>query len=74
MTYHVRKRLRARGGNHFYRDSTVRPSSTFCGDPMTEFDAAWNAKLVIWKNRDGVQMVPCERCAVAVRNEEGGAR
>ena len=40
-TFHIRLRLRRRGGNRFYKDRSPRPVGTFCGAPVTEYDAAW---------------------------------
>ena len=41
VVIHVRQRMRRRRGNRFYKDHSVRPTSTFCGAPVTEYDAAW---------------------------------
>lgn len=55
--FHIRQRLRPRGGNQFYRDKSERVSETFCGAPPTEFDVAWNDRAQLFLGR-----VPCKEC------------
>ena len=65
MIFHRRNRLAVRRGSQWYRDKAIRTTSTVCGAPVTEFDCAWNDKMVAWKRdeRDGGEvMTPCAAC------------
>lgn len=61
-TFHIRRPLAKCGGNQFYRDTTVRATSTYCGADMTDCDAAAKHKVGSWTKADGTRMIPCGRC------------
>jgi hypothetical protein len=68
VTYHIRHRLRRLRGNQFYLDRNPRETSTFCGAPVTCYDASWNSPAKPWKTHnsdehpDGTPMVACSKC------------
>lgn len=66
ITYHLRRRMRPRGGNSFYLDRSERKVATFCGAPVTSYDDDWRSKALPWMGnggpQDGDQFVPCEEC------------
>ncbi len=64
MDFHIRHRLARRGGNSFYRDRSERTSTTFCGAPCTEWDAAWAERKRVkeWTSERGGLMTPCQAC------------
>lgn len=66
--FHIRKRLRRRGGNQFYRDTAIRETSTFCGAPVTGYDFACNSKPQPWTNGD-TDFIPCPECVRLCRLE-----
>ena len=45
MLFHIRKQLRKRGGNQFYRDRSIRKTETLCGAPVTDVDLPFNGKI-----------------------------
>lgn len=67
MIFHVRLQLRPRGGSQFYRDRSERPAATFCGAPLTSYDAPWadRNRLRPWIHPEHGEMVPCEACRAA---------
>ena len=73
LIYHIRRRQRPAGGNQFYRDRSVRPVETFCGDDPTIYDGDWRSKAPAWTRKDGMRFEPCAKC-VAKRSEAGRLR
>jgi len=66
-TFHIRQRLARRGGSRWYRDRSERATSTFCGAPVTEWDAPWKDRhrVAAFDSTPG-RMVPCRECKKAV--------
>ena len=61
--YHIRRRLRRRRGNQFYRDRSIRKSESYCGE-MTADDIFWNWKAEIFEHK-----FPCKKC-IEIREKE----
>ena len=57
IVFHIRKQLAERGGSQFYRDRSIRPTSTLCGSAVTQHDVRFNDRL---GESDGYQC--CEQC------------
>ncbi len=66
--YHIRKRLRRRGGTQFYLDRGERRAETICGAAVTDHDVPWNAVAVEWSNAYGHY----EPCAACLHRQEQG--
>lgn len=47
IIFHIRRALAKRGGNQYYKDKSVRKPETYCGAPVTEFDAAHKDRCVV---------------------------
>lgn len=64
MVFHIRQRLSKLGGSQFYRDKRIRPTSTFCGAPCTEFDAGWADRKRVndWTSERAGLMTVCLTC------------
>jgi hypothetical protein len=61
--FHVRTKLARRGGNSFYRDRSVRESTTLCGAPCTLYDAKFDRKDKVRTWTDNVEtFLPCAAC------------
>lgn len=67
MVAHIRRNVPPRRGNQFYRDLNVRRQLTFCGEPVTSYDAAWNTSGIGYpfKNDTG-EVSLCADC-ISVR-------
>ena len=67
MIFHIRQRLAPKGGNSFYKDRSIRPTSTFCGAPVTEWDASWAERKRVkdWQSERGGAMTVCPACKAA---------
>ena len=72
-TFHIRRPLRLRGGNNFYRDKSPRVTAAYCGGAMTGYDAGWRDKIATWEHPEHGTMTPCPEC-LRIRAAEGGAR
>ncbi len=62
--FHIRRRLRRRGGNQFYLDTSERKTATYCGENVTDYDISWNADAVAFNGRR-----PCPQC-IATRDKK----
>jgi hypothetical protein len=63
-TFHIRERLRPRGGSQWYKDRSERPVNTFCGAEPTAYDIAWadRNRAANFEHPEKGTFVPCSNC------------
>lgn len=67
--FHIREQLAKRRGNQFYRDRSIRETSTLCGESVTAYDVQFNSKIA---SLPGFQC--CGRCLIIKQQQEVGKR